>query len=79
MPTIGHLDPFCGGGCLGARAYNIMQCMYLQLDTCHAGELYAHAFCYGKRQMMMDDTLLCIVCTTVARAMILLGYCITAN
>lgn len=28
-------------------------CMYSQLDTCHAGELYA--FCYGKQQMMMND------------------------
>lgn len=27
--------------------------MYLQLDTCHAGEFYA--FCYGKQQMMMND------------------------
>lgn len=30
------------------------RCMYSQLDTCRAGELCA--FCYGKRQMMMNDT-----------------------
>jgi len=55
--------PFCGGYVWGV-VY-----MYLQLDTCHAGELYA--FCYGKQQMMNDNA--------VRGQYNVSGYCITPN